>query len=80
MFGNRSLYTNESLIDFFGDELKLEKLYGIRAFYGLSSNNEIKYTDEWYNSMLELEVKTGTLEEFKKVSFFNHLIFKKIKK
>ena len=78
MFGNRSLYTNESLIDFFGDELKLEKIYGIRAFYGLSSNNEIKYTDEWYNSMLELEVKTGTLEEFKKVTFFNHLIFKKV--
>ncbi|MBO4439794.1 MAG: hypothetical protein J5798_10625 [Spirochaetaceae bacterium] len=46
------------------------------AFYGLSSNNEIKYTDEWYNSMLELETRVGT-EDFKKVSFFNHLIFEK---
>ena len=80
MFGNRSVYLNEFLIDFFSGELKLEELYGIRAFYGLSSNNEIKYTDEWYNSMLELETKTGTIEEFKKVSFFNHLIFKKLNK
>lgn len=78
MFGNRSVYTNEFLMDFFGNEMTLAQLYGIRAFYGLSSNNEIKYSDEWYNSMLELEVKTGTLEEFKKVSFFNHLIFKKM--
>lgn len=78
MFGNRNVYTNEFLMDFFGNEMTLAELYGIRAFYGLSSNNEIKYSDEWYNSMLKLEVKTGTLEEFKKVSFFNHLIFKKL--
>ncbi len=77
MFGNRDLYTNEYLTDFFCDEMKLSELYGIRAFYGLSSNNEIKYTDEWYKSMLELETRVGTIEEFKKVSFFNHLIFTK---
>ena len=78
MFGNRDVYTNEYLTDFFGNEMKLAELYGIRAFYGLSSNNEIKYTDEWYNSMLELELRVGKIEEFKKVSFFNHLIFEKI--
>ena len=77
MFGNRDLYTNEYITDFFGDEMTLSEVYGIRAFYGLSSNNEIKYTDEWYKSMLELETRVGTIEEFKKVSFFNHLIFTK---
>ena len=77
MFGNRDLYSNEYLTDFFGKEMELSELYGIRAFYGLSSNNEIKYTDEWYKSMLELETRVGTIEEFKKVSFFNHLIFTK---
>ena len=78
MFGNRDVYTNEYLTDFFGNEMKLAELYGIRAFYGLSSNNEIKYTDEGYNSMLELELRFVKIEEFKKVSFFNHLIFEKI--
>lgn len=77
MFGNRDVYTNEYLTDFFGDEMALSEFYGIRTFYGLSSNNEIKYTDEWYNSMLELEIRVGIIEDFKKVSFFNHLIFEK---
>ena len=77
MFGNRDVYTNEYLTEFFGDEMALSEFYGIRAFYGLSSNNEIKYTDEWYNSMLELETRVGNIEDFKKVSFFNHLIFEK---
>ena len=77
MFGNRDVYSNEYLTNFFGNKMKLSELYGIRAFYGLSSNNEIKYTDEWYNSMLELETRVGTIEDFKKVSFFYHLIFEK---
>ena len=77
MFGNRDVYTNEYLTEFFGDKMTLSEFYGIRAFYGLSANNEIKYTDEWYNSMLELETRVGNIEDFKKVSFFNHLIFEK---
>ncbi|MCR5437179.1 MAG: methyltransferase domain-containing protein, partial [Treponema sp.] len=59
MFGNRDVYTNEYLTNFFDNEMELSELYGIRAFYGLSSNNEIKYTDEWYKSMLELETRAG---------------------
>lgn len=78
MFGNRDVYTNEYLTNFFSSEMTLKELYGIRAFYGLSSNNEIKYTDEWYNSMLELETRVGAIDDFKKVSFFNHLIFEKM--
>jgi len=77
MFGNRDVYTNEYLTDFFGDDMRLAEVFGIRAFYGLSSNNEIKYTDEWYSSMLELETRVGAIDDFKKVSFFNHLIFEK---
>ena len=67
----------KTITDFFGEDMTLSEFYGIRAFYGLSSNNEIKYTDEWYNSMLELETRVGTIDDFKKVSFFNHLIFTK---
>ena len=77
MFGKRDLYPNEYLTEFFGDEMELTEVYGIRSFYGLSSNNEIKYTGEWYKSMLELETRVGTIDDFKKVSFFNHLIFTK---
>ena len=77
MFGNRSVYSNESLIDALSENMVLIGLYGIRAFFGLSSNNEIKFTDEWYRTMLELEIRAGTMDEFRKIAFFNHLIFKK---
>lgn len=77
MFGNRSVYSNELLIETLSHDMKLFDIYGIRTFFGLSSNNEIKHTNEWYQSMLALEIKTSTMEEFKKIAFFNHLIFKK---
>jgi SAM-dependent methyltransferase len=77
MFGNRNVYSNEELAGFLGDGMMLDDIFGIRAFFGLSSNNEIKYTDEWYRPMLELETKASTMDEFKKVAFFNHLVFSK---
>lgn len=77
MFGNRDVYGNEFLTDLLSGEMALSETYGIRAFFGLSSNNEIKYTDDWYKSMLELETKASTMDEFRKIAFFNHLIFKK---
>ena len=77
MFGNRSVYSNESLVEALSQEMSLSDSYGIRTFFGLSSNNEIKSTNEWYQPMLELEIKASIMEEFKKIAFFNHLIFKK---
>ena len=77
MFGCRSVYSNESLVETLSQDMILADTYGIRAFFGLSSNNEIKSTNEWYLPMLALEIKASTMEEFKKVAFFNHLIFKK---
>jgi SAM-dependent methyltransferase len=77
MFGNRDVYPNEYLTGFFSGEMKLENVYGIRAFFGLSKNNEIKYTEDWYNSMLELENKASSMDEYKRIAFFNHLILTK---
>ena len=75
MFGNRNVYSNEFLIDSLAEDMVLIDTYGIRTFFGLSSNNEIKYSDEWYQAMLELETKASTINEYKKIAFFNHLIF-----
>ncbi len=76
-FGNRNVYSNEYLADFFADDAELKDVYGIRTFFGLSSNNEIKFSEEWYRGMLELETKAGVIDEYVKVAFYNHLIFKK---
>ena len=77
LFGNRNMYSNESLASRLGDEMALAETFGIRAFFGLSSNNEIKYTEEWYNAMLELETKAAAMDEYRKIAFFHHLIFQK---
>ncbi|WP_026504654.1 hypothetical protein [Butyrivibrio sp. NC3005] len=65
------------LEDYFADDAELKEVYGIRTFFGLSSNNEIKFSEEWYRDMLELEIKAGAIDEYRKVAFFNHLIFRK---
>lgn len=77
IFGGRSVYDDADLTELLSDKMELVDTYGIRAFFGLSSNNEIKYTKEWYQDMLELERKVGKVEEFRKIAFFNHLIFRK---
>ncbi len=78
MFGSRDTYRNEDLIRFCSNlGLKADDIYGIRTFFALSSNDKIKYTDEWYNNMLELEMKACNMDEYKNIAFFNHLIFTK---
>ncbi len=74
-FGNRNLYNNEYLENSLRDTMVLKDVYGIRSLFGLSSNNEIKFSDEWYQPMLELETKADAMDEFKKIAFYNHLIF-----
>ncbi len=77
-FGMRKLYTNKDLKEqgvHLG--LSLPQVFGIRTFFALTQNNEVKFTDEWYNKMLELEIKASCIDEYKHVAFFNHLIFQK---
>lgn len=77
-FGMRKLYTNDDakkLGELNG--LTLSKIYGVRTFFGLTQNNDIKFTDEWYNKMVELEIVASKIDEYKHIAFFNHLIFEK---
>ncbi len=78
MFGSSDTYSNDYLINNSAKlGLRIDNIYGIRTFFALSSNNKIKYTDEWYNNMLELEMKACNIDEYKNIAFFNHLIFTK---
>lgn len=52
-------------------------IYGIRAFFGLIQNNDIKYGAEWQRKMLELEIKASGIETFRNVAFFHHVILEK---
>lgn len=77
-FGQRGTYDDEYIIEVgltYG--LSLENMFGIRTFFALSKNNDIKYTQEWYDAMLALEMKICHMHEYNRFSFFHHLIFQK---
>ena len=76
-FGRIGVYSNNYIEELLANDMDLKRTFGIRTFFGLSSNNEIKYSDEWYEAMLELEDKASDIDEYKKIAFFNHLIFEK---
>ena len=77
-FGSRDTYEDTYLIEQVKQwGLSLENLFGIRAFFALSSNNEIKWSQEWYEDMLALEMRACRLDEWKNIAFFHHLIFQK---
>lgn len=78
MFGSRDTYSNEYLIEQCKQMgLSMEKRFGIRAFFSLSTNDDVKFTKEWYDSMLKLEMRTCELDIYKDIAFFNHLLFRK---
>lgn len=78
LFGKRGTYDNKILFDFAETNgLACENIFGIRTFFAPSTNDKIKYTDEWYMNMLELEMQTCNIDKYKNISFFHHLIFKK---
>ncbi|WP_029324670.1 class I SAM-dependent methyltransferase [Butyrivibrio sp. AE3004] len=77
IFGNRNLYNNDDLVKSLANTMELRGIYGIRSLFGLSSNNDIKFSDKWNGPMLELEIKANSMDEFRKIAFYNHLIFEK---
>lgn len=78
MFGKRDTYDDEYIIGL-GDkyDLSLKNLFGIRTFFSLSKNDDVKFTQEWYDDMLALEMRACNLDSYKNISFFHHLILQK---
>jgi len=76
-FGKVNYYNPEDLIKW-GDNLKIEKLLGVQAFFGLQQNNEPKYEPEWQDKMFALEMKVCDLEPYKSIAFLHHVLLRKL--
>lgn len=77
-FGDRTLYDNIDILTWANKQnLRIKSTLGIRTFFALSQNNDIKYDLTWYKDMLELELKVSDIDEYKKIAFLNHIILKK---
>lgn len=75
-FGAINYYEDENISDW-NNGFKLINSYGLRTFYDLQQNQEIQQNPQWQSEMLKIEQRVSSLEEFKAIAFFHHLIFKK---
>jgi len=76
--GTQYIYSNNELVKWvekYGGGLV--DVLGMRAFWALGQDNAVKYTDEWYENMLELENKAAVIDEYRQAAFLHHLLFTK---
>jgi len=73
-------YYNSSLIDKWVSlyKLKIIDTFGIRTFFSLHPDNSIRESEQWLESMFELESKSSRIKEFIDIAFFNHIILEKV--
>ena len=75
--GQMQVYSENDLLNMAANSgLTLEAHYGIRTFFALTQNNDVKYKEEWYKPMLDLEYKVCNIDEFRRIAASNHYIFK----
>lgn len=77
-FGQVNYYDTNDMIEWIGDTgVNIEKVLGIRTFWGLQQNNDIKKELNWQDKMFEIEMKVSDIEDYKNISFFNHVLLRK---
>ena len=83
--GKNSIASKFGVIRYYEDEmisgwvpgLKKSDCFGIRTFWDLQQNQEKHNTEEWQSRMMQLEMRVSQMEEYRKISFFHHLLFSK---
>ena len=76
-FGRIDYYDSEDLAKW-GDNIKTEKILGVRTFYALNQNQELKYAPDWIDKMFEIEMKVCDLETYKSIAYLNHVLLRKL--
>jgi S-adenosylmethionine-dependent methyltransferase len=78
-FGQIDYYDTNDVIEWIGDiDVNIEKVLGIRTFFALHPNNEIRYDPIWQEKMFELEMKVSDIDDYIKISFYNHILLRKL--
>lgn len=77
-FGKVSYYDLDDIKEWIGNKnTTIEKVRGIRTFWGLQQNNEIKNEKSWQDKMFEIEMKVCDIDEYINISFFSHILLRK---
>lgn len=85
LFGNSDVaskygeirYYNDSDLTKWCSEFSIQKISGIRTFWDLQQNQEIRKDPHWQQKMIDMELQVADIEEFKNIAFFHHLILTK---
>ena len=75
-FGVINEYEMEELKDCIADRYTLDKVYGIRTFYGIQPNS-FKAETDWEEKMFMLECAVESDSTYSNIAFFQHLLLKK---
>lgn len=75
-YGTINYYDDEDLLKW-SDSFYIDKIFGQRTFWDLQQNQEIHKDKKWQRKMLEIENRVSTIDEFKNIAFFHHIILKK---
>lgn len=77
-FGQVNYFSTDDIRDWIGElDVKIEKVLGIRTFWALQQNNEIKYDPLWQAKMFEIEMMVSELDDYINISFYNHILLRK---
>ncbi len=74
-FGNMNEYEDRELESLAQGAFAVEKVYGVRTFFGLQ-RNEWKTEPDWTAKMYKLECDVQEHPAFREVAFFHHLILR----
>lgn len=70
-------YYEEEMISKWVPGLKKKDCFGIRTFWDLQQNQEKHNSEEWQSRMMQLEMRVSQMEEYRRISFFHHLLYSK---
>jgi len=77
-FGPINYYSINDIREWIGClDINIEKVLGIRTFFALNPNNDIRYNPIWQEKMFEIEMKVSDIDEYKHISFYNHILLRK---
>lgn len=70
-------YYEDEDIERWCSSLKTEKVLGMRTFWDLQQNQENHQDAQWQEQMLEVEKRVSSIEEYRAIAFFHHLLIRK---
>ena len=70
-------YYEDEMVSKWVPGLKIKDCFGIRTFWDLQQNQEKHNTEEWQDQMMQLEMRVSQMDEYRRISFFHHLLYGK---